>query len=801
MTTDLRAQLQTTLGRGYTLEGELGGGGMSRVFVAEETALHRRVVVKVLPPELAGLVAVDRFKREIALAAQLQHPHIVPLLIAGETEGLPYFTMPFISGESLRARLAKHGELPVSEAMRMLREVASALAFAHDAGVVHRDIKPDNILIAGGAAMVTDFGVAKALSASSTGAGSRLTSAGVALGTPAYMAPEQASGDPLTDHRADIYSWGVLAYELLCGTTPFGNRPPQSMLAAQIVESPDHVTRRRPGVPPVLAALVMRCLEKRAADRPQRAGELMHALDEGMTPSDGSALLPPPVPGSPGLSAARKRQLLRTIGAAAVVVLAAALVTRFIGLKSTGRDASLATDSKAIAVLPFVNVGGDNTNEAYAEGVTDDIRAALTKIGLHPVARGSAFFFKGKSIDPAEVGRMLHVGSFVEGTFQRSGTALKLSVELIDVASGTAKWSETYTGTTQDIFGVQRAIAEAVAGALKVVIAAGARRELAAVGTTNLEAHDLYHQGVFFAHRAGGPDLRKALGLFEEAIAKDSSFAGPWAGLSLVWSSLADNWLPPREAYPKARAAALRAIALDSTDADAHAQLGFVLYWYDWNFRRADDEFKAAIARDARTLYGHLGRVYTLGFWGGDFEAGVRESRLAIIADPLSGLAWGLHADMLVNLEKLDSAETAFANVRALDPASDGLAIDFSWLRSEQHRYDEALQLLQRGDSSNGWIKTRMALLLARMGNTEEARRLLTTLAAERHTRYVPADGIALGYAALGDRNEAFRWLERAFEERSAGLTNVFYPKVWDDLRDDPRFKALQRRVSASPSP
>src|SRR5262245_61652019 len=280
MTSDLRDQLQRALGDAYTLERELGGGGMSRVFVATERALGRQVVVKILPGEMAGQVSVERFKREIALAAKLQHPHIVPLLTAGDAEGLPYFTMPLVEGESLRARLAKHGELPLHDAVRRLREIASGLAYAHERGIVHRDIKPDNVLLSGGSAMVTDFGVAKALSASSNAEAGKATSLGVALGTPAYMAPEQASADPNIDHRADIYAFGILAYEVLTGQTPFVGRTPQILLAAHVTEAPDHVTKRRANIPPALAALVMRCLEKRAADRPQSATDLVHALDQ-----------------------------------------------------------------------------------------------------------------------------------------------------------------------------------------------------------------------------------------------------------------------------------------------------------------------------------------------------------------------------------------------------------------------------------------------------------------------------------------------------------------------------------------
>jgi serine/threonine protein kinase len=277
------------MGDAYLLERELGGGGMSRVFLAHERALGRKVVVKVLLPELAAGVNVERFRREIQLAAQLQHPHIVPLLSAGEAEGLPFFVMPFVMGESLRKRLAREGEFPIAETVRILRDVVSALAYAHGYGVVHRDVKPDNVLLSGGVAVVTDFGVAKAVSASSEPAATGLTSLGVALGTPAYMSPEQATANPQTDHRADIYALGVVAYELLTGSQPFAGRSPQAVLAAHVVEDPEPVERRRPAVPPMLATLVRDCLAKRPAERPQSAMQVMHMLDAIVTPSGGTA--------------------------------------------------------------------------------------------------------------------------------------------------------------------------------------------------------------------------------------------------------------------------------------------------------------------------------------------------------------------------------------------------------------------------------------------------------------------------------------------------------------------------------
>jgi serine/threonine protein kinase len=325
----LQQQLQTTLGDAYRLEGELGGGGMSRVFVALETALGRKVVIKVLLPELAAGVSVDRFRREIQLAAQLQHPHIVPLLSAGEFQGLPYFIMPFVSGESLRARMMRSGELPIPESVRILRDVVSALAYAHSFGVVHRDIKPDNVLISGGVAVVTDFGVAKAVTASSGSSAPALTSLGLALGTPAYMAPEQASGDAHVDHRADIYALGVMAYEMLSGRPLFPGRPLQAVLAAHVIETPEPVDRLRPAVSPLLASLVMSCLAKRPADRPQSGTDVLHALDAIATPVSGTARttavsVPAIGTGRPG----RGGMIAVTVGLVAVLALGGLLWSR-----------------------------------------------------------------------------------------------------------------------------------------------------------------------------------------------------------------------------------------------------------------------------------------------------------------------------------------------------------------------------------------------------------------------------------------------------------------------------------------
>jgi len=338
LVSEILNQLTESLGSQYRLERELGGGGMSRVFLAEEVALGRKVVIKVLPPEMAAGVNQERFRREIQLAARLQHPHIVPLLAAGSAGDVLWYAMPFIEGESLRVKLARGGELPVAETVRILREVADALAYAHSQGVVHRDIKPDNVLLSGRHALVTDFGVAKAVS-ESTGSHT-LTSLGLALGTPAYMAPEQASADPHVDHRADIYALGAMAYEMLAGHPPFTGMSAQAILASHITQTPATVSSHRPAVPAALNAIVMRCLEKRPADRWQSAEELMPHLDALLTPSGGTTptgAVPSVTTVSSGTEAALRRghpvrvALLFGVGSLILLALVNLLVNR-IGL-------------------------------------------------------------------------------------------------------------------------------------------------------------------------------------------------------------------------------------------------------------------------------------------------------------------------------------------------------------------------------------------------------------------------------------------------------------------------------------
>lgn len=801
---DLRDELQSTLGDGYKLERELVGGGMSRVFVAEEKAFGRRVVVKVLPLATAGQLSLERFRREIAFVAQLQHPHIVPLLTAGETAGLAFFTMPFIQGESLRARLSKSGEFPVIEATRVLREVASALAFAHQAGVVHRDIKPDNVLLASGASMVSDFGVAKALIASSnSNIDVMRTTLGLALGTPAYMAPEQVSADPALDHRADIYAWGIVAYEMLAGSTPFSGRPAQAILAAHVSEPVEPLERRRRNLPSSLESLVMRCLEKRPADRPQSADDLVRALDELSTPSGGIHLASGPRITPTGMQWTRSRAW--TIAALAVIAATVTAGTLYLRGRSSGfgsgagaSPAALgALDSKNIAVLPFDNLPADSTTEYFAEGLRDEIADALTQVaGFGVVERASSISSKDRRTGVREIGRLLSAGSIVQGSVRRSGGELRIQVELTDARQGHATWGHGFTYQTGNVVALQTGIAHAIAESLHVHLGGG-NRAIETTGSADPEAHDLYLRGVFYMRRYDEPDLKKAKGLFEQAIAKDPKYAAPWAGIARVWMYLADDWLPPRDAYPHAKEAALKALALDSTSAGAHVKLGQIYEWYDWNFAAAEREFRTALITEPRNsdALRHFANVLVR---RGARDSARVEYRKSFELDPINDeAAMGL-ALAFMRLNELDSTETAIKVAHELLPANRQYLTLDALLRMQQGRWADALAILEQPTTRNVRTESLRAVCEAKLGHGAKALSQLADLERERKQHYVAADYVAQGYAALGDLDAAFKWLDVAFNERSGLLYDMAAMMPWDlAIRNDPRWAMLEQRVNA----
>ncbi|AHG89266.1 protein kinase [Gemmatirosa kalamazoonensis] len=731
---ELRAYLQAALGEAYTIERELGGGGMGHVFVARENALGRTVVVKVVLPLLAAGIRAERFAREVRVLAALQHPNVVPLFTAGEAGGLPYYVMPYVRGESLRARLTRDGRLPRVEALSVLRDVARALAFAHEQGVVHRDVKPENVLLAGDAAVVTDFGIAKAITSSAVIASPApheptLSAVGSTIGTPAYMAPEQAAGDPSVDHRADLYAWGVLAYELLAGVHPFAHAASShALLAAHLSETPAPLSRHAPDLSPTLAALVARCLEKDRARRPHSAREILDTFATVATPPDRSI-------------AARWRGRRRLVPAALasaglLALVGYAVAPRIHRPSAASPPPTPPATAPSLAVLPFEAVGGDTANAYFGDGIADEISTALSKVGgLRVASRTSAAAFRAShDVDVRELGRRLGVSTVIEGRVRRAGDRMRLTVQLTSVSDGLALWSDEYERRVTDVFQVQDDIARAIVAALRTRLPGIARlqsgRPVSAAGTTNADAYDLYLRGTYLLERRGG-GVARAVEYFTRAIAEDSTFARAWAGLAYALELMPTfGPMPPRAVDPRATAAAHRALALDSTLAEAYTALA-LMHMHTFRWREADEAFRRAVA-----------------------------------VDPGFAPAWFQYGYFLMRIGRVADAEEPYRRGRDVDPLSGTGSTNLAYCLSLLGRYDESLAESRRAyelDSSLAVVHSMLAVAVLHDGRPDEARALA------RAKLPMPSNGIAayvLG--ATGDRPRAAA-IVRELESRPSG--------------------------------
>ncbi len=545
------ARLRESLAQSYVVDRELGRGGMATVYLAQDTKHDRVVALKVLHPDLAASLGPERFLREIRLAARLNHPHILPLFDSGDADGMLYYVMPYVEGESLRERLDREQQLAVEEAVHHGRAIASALDYAHRQNIVHRDIKPENVMIYEGEAMVMDFGIAKAVSAVGS---ETLTQTGMMVGTPAYVSPEQAAGETNLDGRSDQYSLACVVYEMLCGERPFSGTSPQSIMAKRFSETAAPLRTLRSAIPENVERAVSRAMQVEASDRFSSSAMFGQAL--------ASASLATPT---------ESQTLPKTAVSAA----------------------------KSVAVLPFANMSNDPENEYFTDGMADEIINALTKVqALRVASRTSSFAFKGKHEDIGEIGKKLKVSTILEGSVRKMGNKLRISAQLVNVADGSNLWSERYDREMEDVFAIQDDISQAIVKALKVILSEGERKQIEKARAENVQAYDYYLRGrqYYQIHRKS---LEYARQMFNRAIEADPDYARAYAGIADCCSLLYMYFDARESNLRQADTASAKALELEPDLAESHVARGLAVS-LSKRFREAETEFEIAMKLDPK---------------------------------------------------------------------------------------------------------------------------------------------------------------------------------------------------------
>ena len=742
-------EIAASLSDRYTIERELGRGGMATVYLAEEKKHGRKVAIKVLRREISAALGTERFLREIGIAARLAHPHIVPLIDSGEAGGLLYYVQPHVPGGSLRDRLTEKPQLPLRDALRIAQEVGAGLDFAHRKGFVHRDVKPENILFADGHAVLADFGVARACCDAEDAAeqdGAAVTEVGFAVGTPEYMSPEQASGEQNLGAASDVYSLGCVVYEMLAGEPPFRGTS-RTVIARQVTEAPRPLRGFRPEVPLVVERAITRALEKDPAQRHASAAEFVAALN-----------------GSDGPSLAR-----------------------------------MPATTRSIAVLPFVNASPDPENEYLSDGITDELIDALAKIsGLRVSSRTSVFALKGKPLDVRAVGALLGTSVVLEGTVRRAGDRLRITAQLTSTDDGRLLWSQRFDRELVDVFAIQDEIATTIVNTLRATMFADLSEHIPRRYTENIQAYGLYLKGRFAWSKRTQEGVAEAIEYFKQAIAEDPSYAPAYAGLGDSYSLDVDyRAIPVAEAYTRAKQYARQALALDESLPSAHASLAWALFIYDWEWDGAEREFRRSIELNPRYASAHQWFAFLLAARG-ELDTGLLEAHTALELDPASVSARRAAGWVYYYARRYDQAREHLARAIEMNPLSDESYRMFATTLALQGEAREAERVLRAAltlPGSGAYSKATLGWLLAREGRREEAVPLLQELERARAQGYVSPVAFAILHLGLGNLQDALDWAERAFEERRGWLAYVNVNPMFDPLRNEPRFAALIKKM------
>ena len=828
----------TQLGR-YEIRSLIGAGGMGEVYLAQDTSLNRRVALKILPAEVASNQdRMRRFKQEATSAASFNHPNIAHIYEIGQSGDLNFIAMEYVDGTTLRDKIHKEHE-PLSKLLRVLQHVAEGLAKAHDAGIVHRDLKPDNIMITSdGHAKVLDFGLAKLIEPQTTTdsipSGEEPTilqqhsTPGLILGTLGYMSPEQAQGKTKQiDHRSDIFSFGCILFETITGQKPFTGKDHIEILNKLIREPAPPLTAFNPNAPADLQRIVRRCLAKDPDERYQTIKDVAIELKEVRRDIQETATTLSPVSSasseaqtlwksdatrvhsaratgeSPASATTRassaefifnglKRYKSATI-AVAILISAAAVY----GIRSYlhARGSEVAVES--IAVIPFVNQNSDPGAEWISDGLTESIINNLTQVpNLKVIARSSVFRFKG--LDPVVVGKKLGVRAVLAGRLMQRGDAMLISVELIDIRDNKQLWGDQYERRLADMLSVQREIAGEITNNLRPTLAGVDQSRMNKPMTASSEAYELYLKGRFYWNKRTPSDMQKAISLFEEAIEKDPNYAMAYSGIADAYALLtAYSSEPPRQLMPKAKEAALKALALDDNLAAAHASLGQINAYYDYDFPTAEREYRRAIELNPNYATAHQWLAEHLAAMKRNDEALV-EIRRALELDPVSVIMNRIYADILVDGRKYDEAIRQYQKVIDLDPNFPTAHYFLGRAYEAKGMYDDAVKSYTRSSELGTVLKDVLVKtndVYKKSGWKAYVQFNLDQLVVNAPERRFPPFMIATFYARLGRDDEAIMWLEKGYEERDFRMTLISVAFEFDRLRSDPRFRELVRRM------
>jgi serine/threonine-protein kinase len=720
---------------------------MAAVYLAEDLRHARKVAIKVLFPGSGGAQSYEpqRFLREIRIAARLSHPQILPVHDSGEFDGMLYFVMPYAGCETLRDRLTEEGALPIDRAIRITRAVAAALGYAHRHNVIHRDIKPENILLQEGEPVVADFGVATAISAAG-GDNVYITDRGFAVGTPAYMSPEQASAERDLDGRSDIYSLACVLFEMLAGKPPFSGSGARATMARHAIEAPPLIRSLRPTVTPAVEQALQVALAKTPGDRFSTMAEFCDAL---------VAAPPPFTPPGP--------------------------------------------ESRAIAVLPFVNSSADPENEYFSDGITDELITALTKVeGLRVASRTSVFALKNLREDVRALGARLNVSAVLEGTVRKAGNRIRITVQLTSIADGRTLWSERYDREMADVFAIQDEIAGTIVQTLRSTLLGELGDPTPVRYTANVRAYSLYLKGRFWWNRRSQAAIKEGIGFFEQAIQEDPGYALAYSGLADSYALDLDyRGAPVVEGMERARAEARKAIALDETLAEAHTSLGWVTFIYDWDWVGAERELSRAIQLNPRYSTAHQWYSWFLAAMG-RFDEALAEGRAAMELDPLSvsirrSMGW-----LQYYARHFDGALENLRRALVMNPTAEETHRLLGLVYTQQGLYDEASASFREAVSNSESDMLSYAGLghvAALRGQADEARVVLRELEERQRTRYVSPVALAMVQVALGEVDASFDLLEKAHQERRGWLAYLRIEPILDPLRSDPRFHGLLERM------